>query len=69
MFEIPFRLTGASRSIRLLMKKYARVPMDFADACLVHLADELGTRRILTLDSDFRTYRWRKRHAFEFLID
>lgn len=69
VFEIPFRLTGASRGIRLLMKKYARVPMDFADACLVHLADELGTGRILTLDSDFHTYRWRKGRAFELLID
>jgi predicted nucleic acid-binding protein len=51
------------------MKKYARIPMDFADACLVHLADELGTGRILTLDSDFRVYRWRKARAFELLID
>jgi predicted nucleic acid-binding protein len=69
VFEIPFRLTGASRTIRVLMKRYARVPMDLADACLVHLADELGTGRILTLDSDFRTYRWRKGRAFELLID
>jgi predicted nucleic acid-binding protein len=69
VFEIPFRLVGASRSIRLLMKKYARIPMDFADACLVHLADELGTGRILTLDSDFRVYRWRKVRSFELLID
>jgi predicted nucleic acid-binding protein len=51
------------------MNKYARVPMDFADACLVHLADELGTSRILTLDSDFHTYRWRRGRAFELLID
>src|SRR5258705_318205 len=29
VFEIPFRLVGASRSIRLLMKRYARIPMDF----------------------------------------
>ena len=69
VFEIPFRLVGASRSIRLLMKKYARIPMDFADACLVHLADELGIGRILTLDSDFRVYRWRKKHAFELLVN
>jgi predicted nucleic acid-binding protein len=69
VFEIPFRLTGASRSIRLLMKKYERVPMDFADACLVHMADELATGRILTLDSDFRVYRWRKGLVFELLID
>jgi uncharacterized protein len=69
VFDIPFRLTGASRSIRLLMKKYARIPMDFADACLVHLADQLGTGRVLTLDSDFRTYRWRKTRAFDLLLD
>ncbi|TMQ20448.1 MAG: PIN domain-containing protein [Deltaproteobacteria bacterium] len=69
VFEIPFRLTGASRGIRLLMKRYARVPMDFADACLVQLADELGTGRILTLDSDFRIYRWRKQRAFDLLIN
>jgi predicted nucleic acid-binding protein len=69
VFEIPFRLVGASRSIRLLMKRYARIPMDFADACLVHLADELGTGRILTLDSDFRVYRWHKKRAFELLVD
>ena len=69
VFEIPFRLVGSSRSIRLLMKRYARIPMDFADACLVHLADELGTGRILTLDSDFRVYRWHKKRAFELLVD
>ena len=69
VFEIPFRLIGASCGIRLLMKQYARVPMDFADACLVHLADEVGTGKLLTLDSDFRVYRWRKRRAFELLID
>jgi len=43
--------------------------MDFADACLVQLADELGTGRILTLDSDFRIYRWRKQRAFDLLIN
>lgn len=69
VFEIPFRLVGTSRSIRLLMKRYARVPMDFADACLVHLADQLGTGKILTLDSDFQVYRWRKGRTFELLVD
>lgn len=69
VFEIPFRLVGACSSVRGLMKRYARLPMDFADACLVHLADELGTGRILTLDSDFRVYRWRKRHAFDLVLD
>jgi hypothetical protein len=35
---------------------------------LVSLADELGTGRILTLDSDFRVYRWRKVRRFELLV-
>jgi hypothetical protein len=51
------------------MKKYAQVPMDLADACLVHLATELGAGRILTLDGDFRIYRWGKNRPFEWLID
>ena len=69
VFEIPFRLTPSCRPIRALLKKYARVPMDLADACLVHLADELGTGRILTLDSDFKVYRWRKTKPFDLVLD
>ena len=69
VFEIPLRLSASVRGIRGLMKKYARVPMDFADACLVQLADDVGTGSILTLDSDFRVYRWRKTRRFELLLD
>jgi len=50
------------------MKRYASVPMDLADACLVQLADMLETGAILTLDSDFEVYRWRRRRPFEFLV-
>ena len=68
-FEVPFRLSAAAKPVRTLMKKYARVPMDFADACLVHLADELDTGRILTLDTDFQVYRWRRNRPFELLVE
>jgi predicted nucleic acid-binding protein len=68
VFKIPFRLDEAAADIRALMSRYARVPMDFADACLVSLADTLGTGRILTLDGDFRIYRWRRTRAFEMLV-
>lgn len=48
----------------VLMTKYADLPMDFADATLVVLAERLGTTRIFTLDRrDFGTYRV-KRRAF-----
>ena len=69
VFLIPFRLDESSATVRGLMKRYARVPMDFADACLVSLADTFGTGRILTLDSDFHVYRWRRTRAFELIVD
>ena len=33
-----------------LIEKYADTPMDFADATLVLLSDEVATTRIVTLD-------------------
>jgi len=50
------------------MRKYRDIPADFADACLIHLADQLGTGDILTLDSDFKHYRWRRNRSFHLLI-
>ncbi len=41
-----------------LMEKYADLPMDFADATLVALAQETGIRDVITLDKkDFSIYR------------
>lgn len=48
-----------------LMKKYRDVPMDFADATLVALAEQSDTRRIFTLDRHFHIYRFRGRRGFE----
>lgn len=69
VFHIPFRLDESAAAVQTLMKRYARVPMDLADACLVSLAETLGTGRILTLDGDFRVYRWRRTRPFELLLD
>jgi len=69
MFLIPFRLQGRADRLVKLMKKYADVPMDFADACLVDLAGELKTGRILTLDADFQIYRWSRNRPFEMLLE
>jgi len=38
-----FRIDQSTRQLRALMKKYAQLPMDLADARLVHLATELET--------------------------
>jgi len=63
-------LTPGSRAkIPSLVRRYADLPMDLADASLVLLAESLGHGRILTTDQrDFRTYRWKSRRPFEPLL-
>lgn len=46
-----------------LMRKYADVPMSFADACLVRMTEILPEPIILTTDSDFRIYRRNNRQV------
>jgi hypothetical protein len=46
-----------------LMRKYADVPMDLADASLVVAAESLQVRKVFTLDrNDFAIYRVRRGH-------
>lgn len=53
------------RAAAHLMKKYADIPMDFADATLVLLANETGAGDILTLDErGFRAYRFHGTRRF-----
>jgi uncharacterized protein len=68
MLEVPFRLSDAAREVADLMVKYADTPCDLADACLIAMASQLGTGDILTLDSDFHHYRWRRNKRFRLLI-
>jgi len=57
------------RKVPALMKHYADLPMDLADASLVLLAESLGHGRILTTDErDFRTYRWKSRRPFQNML-
>jgi predicted nucleic acid-binding protein len=56
------------RRVALLMEQYADVPMDFADATLVALAEDARTGNILTLDRrGFSAYRWLKTRTFTIL--
>lgn len=69
VFEIPFQLSQSSSEVQLILQKYRDLPADLADACLIQLADQLGTGDILTLDRDFHTYRWRRTRTFHLLLD
>lgn len=61
---------AATGQIPVLMKRYAKLPMDLADASLLLLAEHLGHGRILTTDRrDFGTYRWKSRKPFENLLE
>jgi predicted nucleic acid-binding protein len=66
--EVPFQLGDCVSEIAHLMSKYADTPCDFTDACLIHLADQMNTGDILTLDSDFKHYHWRRNRRFRMLI-
>lgn len=53
--------------IHQIMKKYKDLPMDFADASLLILAEEKGIKTIFTLDNrDFRAFA--PRHVSSFHI-
>lgn len=53
------------RRCRQLVEKYADLPMDYADATLVVLAEELETNLVLTTDRrDFEVYRIGGRSGF-----
>ena len=52
-----------------LMRQYANLPMDLADASLVLLAEEYGEGRIVSTDErDFNAYRWKNQHPFRNLL-
>ena len=56
---------GDVPSIRVLMRRYRDLPMDLADASLVHVAAREGIDRIFTLDRrDFSVYRLRRGKRF-----
>lgn len=56
------------KRVSVLMEKYRNVPMDYADATLVALGEELGTDSVFTLDRrGFSAYRLNRRKAFQLL--
>jgi len=67
IFQIPFQLSRECAGVKHLLRKYRDRKIDLADACLIRLADELGTADILTLDRDFAIYRWGKNKPFRML--
>lgn len=56
---------GSLHRVRELLAKYDDLPMDYADATLVALAEELDTDLVFTTDRrDFGIYRWKGSRRF-----
>lgn len=51
--------------VRELMEQYQDVPMDFADATIVALAESTGLRNLFILDPDFYIYRINSTEQFQ----
>ena len=55
--EIGFSLLGHETRVIQLMRQYADRPIDFADACLVAMSEQLPSYEVVTADSDFLFYQ------------
>ena len=60
-------LGGEIQAIRVLMAQYRDQRMDFADACVVRLAELHPDSRTCTTDSDFKVYRHHGRQVIPLL--
>ncbi len=56
------------KRLKELTEKYRDLPMDFADSCLVYLAEKLNLNTIATIDRDFTIYRIQGRRKFKVLL-
>ena len=61
LLDVSFSVSSELHDIRRLMKKFARVPMSLADACLVRMTELERDCTVITLDGDFRIYRRNRR--------
>lgn len=68
IFQIPLQLPQSAHQVCRILQKYRDRSIDLADACLIHLATEFRSAEILTLDRDFRIYRWGRNNEFRLLV-
>ena len=56
------------KKLKELTEKYRDLPMDFADSCLVYLAEKLSIYTIATIDRDFTIYRIQGKKKFKTIL-
>jgi predicted nucleic acid-binding protein len=68
IFGLPSSLSQSAAEVRRILQKYRDREIDLADGCLIQMAGEYKTAEVLTLDRDFRVYRWGRGKTFNLLI-
>ena len=68
VLQIDFSLQIQIEAVETLIKKYADVPMDFADACLVRMSELIENSIVFTVDGDFHIYRKHGRKNIDLII-
>lgn len=66
--DLSFSYDLHRREIHALIQAYEDVPMSFADACLVRMAELYPDSRIFTIDSHFGIYRKHKTRKLKLII-
>lgn len=61
--RIQFHLAAEIEAVKVLIRRFASVPMSLADACIVRMTELEPRSFVLTLDSDFKVYRRNRRQA------
>jgi predicted nucleic acid-binding protein len=57
LLRVGFSVENEKDAIRRLLRRFADVPISFADACLIRMSEIHANSVVWTLDSDFRVYR------------
>jgi uncharacterized protein len=66
-YQIDFSLQENLSPIEAFLIRYQDKKISLADACLIRCAELYDEARILTFDSDFRSYRWKRNRKFKIL--
>jgi len=66
--DLTFSFATHSLRVHRLMEKYDDVPMSFADACLVVLAETVERPVVFTIDSDFTLYRMSRNRRLKLVL-
>ena len=68
VIDTSFSYADHAERVHALMRDYGDLPMSFADACLVRMAELHDDGRVFTTDGDFRVYRKHGDEALPVLI-